>query len=211
MEANSICYSLEISVLFLSRSVKTLNKKELRAQGIQNLKKLANQSKLKAKKEQQILALFFASQQWKNAKTVAVIKAVDFEFDMDKVMHKAFATGKKVVVPKSLPERKLAFYEVDEQTRYYVTNFGVEEPVSNLFVTKEEIDLVIVPGLIFSTKGYRIGFGGGFYDRYLATYQGETCSLVFSEQLNDRWTADAFDMPVHRIYTDTYKIKEEKE
>lgn len=182
-----------------------MNKKELREQGIQNLKKLADNPKVKGKKEQQILSMFFASRQWKVAKTVAVIKAVDFEFDTDKVMQRGVAEGKKVVVPKSLPERKLAFYEVDERTSYRVTKFGVEEPVSNLFVTQEEIDLIIVPGLIFSAKGYRIGFGGGFYDRYLATYEGMTCSLVFSEQLNDGWSEDAFDIPVSHIYTDTYK------
>lgn len=190
--------------------MKLLNKKELRQHGIQNLKKLADKSKIKSKKEQQILALFFASQQWKKAQTVAVIKAVDFEFDTDKVMARAFLEGKEIVVPKSLPERQLAFYEVDAETDYYMTKFGVEEPKSNLFVTKEEIDLVVVPGLVFSTKGYRIGFGGGFYDRYLAEYRGDTCSLVFSEQLNDTWEADAFDIPVMRIYTDSFKIEEEQ-
>ena len=210
LERNSICYSIEISVLFPSRSVKPLDKKELRQQGIQKLKELADKPKIKSAKEQQILALFFASQQWKKAQTVAVIKAVDFEFDTEKVMARAFLEGKKIVVPKSLPERQLAFYEVDEKTNYYVTKFGVEEPESNLFVTKEEIDLIVVPGLVFSTKGYRVGFGGGFYDRYLATYQGETCSLVFSEQMNDTWEADAFDIPVTKIYTDTFNIEEER-
>ncbi|NLM66896.1 MAG: 5-formyltetrahydrofolate cyclo-ligase, partial [Enterococcus sp.] len=49
------------------------------------------------------------------------------------------------------------------------------------------------------------GFGGGFYDRYLADYQGETCSLVFSEQLYDDWEVEDFDIPVQKIYTDSYK------
>ncbi|MHC5267570.1 5-formyltetrahydrofolate cyclo-ligase [Enterococcus sp. LJL98] len=187
-----------------------MSKKELRQQGIQRLKQLASNPQLKSEKESQILALFFASRQWKLAKTIAVIRPVDFELDTKKVMNRAFIEGKKVVVPKSLPERRLAFYEVDTQTKYYQTKFGVEEPESNLFVTQEEIDLLIVPGLVFSTKGYRIGFGGGFYDRYLATYQGETCSLVFSEQINNTWKKDPFDLPVAKIYTDQLKVEEER-
>ena len=72
-------------------------------------------------------------------------------------------------------------------------------------IDKEEIDLIVVPGLLFSSRGFRIGFGGGFYDRYLADYQGETCSLVFSEQLYDDWEVEDFDIPVQKIYTDSYK------
>ena len=182
-----------------------MDKKERRQFAIQKLKKLARQSDLKDKKENQILALFFASKQWRNAQSVALVKAVDFEFDTDKVMQQAFLEGKKVLVPKSLPERQLAFYEVDKQTEYKTTKFGVKEPLSNLFLPKEEIDLIIVPGLLFSSQGYRIGFGGGFYDRYLADYQGKTCSLVFSEQLLDDWEVEKFDIPVQKIYTDSYK------
>lgn len=185
-----------------------LSKKQLREQGIQVLKKLANHTALKAKKEQQILTLLFASQQWKTSDTIAVTKALAFEFDTEKVIQRALLQGKKVVVPKSLPERKLAFYEVDEDTVYQRTQFGVEEPISNLIVTKEEIELIVVPGLVFSSKGYRIGFGGGYYDRYLADYQGRTCSLVFAEQLNNEWTNEPLDVAVERIYTDSYKMKE---
>ncbi|MBM7708336.1 5-formyltetrahydrofolate cyclo-ligase [Enterococcus lemanii] len=182
-----------------------MDKKERRQFAIQKLKELARHEKLKNKKEKQILALFFASKQWKEAQSVAVVKAVDFEFDTSKVMRQAFLEGKKVLVPKSLPERRLAFYEVDTQTEYTTTKFGVEEPLSNLFLPKDEIDLIVVPGLLFSSRGFRIGFGGGFYDRYLADYQGKTCSLVFSEQLYDDWEVEEFDIPVQKIYTDSYK------
>lgn len=185
-----------------------LSKKQLREQGIRALKKLANHPAQKTKKEQQILTLLFASQQWKTSDTIAVTKALAFEFDTEKVIQRALLQGKKVVVPKSLPERKLAFYEVDEDTDYQRTQFGVEEPISNLIVTKEEIELIVVPGLVFSSKGYRIGFGGGYYDRYLADYQGRTCSLVFAEQLNNEWMNEPLDVAVERIYTDSYKMKE---
>ena len=74
-----------------------LSKKQLREQGIRALKKLANHPALKAKKEQQILTLLFASQQWKTSDTIAVTKALAFEFDTGKVIQRALLQGKKVV------------------------------------------------------------------------------------------------------------------
>ncbi|WP_414841477.1 5-formyltetrahydrofolate cyclo-ligase [Enterococcus saccharolyticus] len=182
-----------------------MEKTELRQSGIATLKKLAEQPKKKAKKEEMILALFFASWIWKEANVIGMIRSTPFEFNTEPIMQRAWAENKRVVVPKSLPKRQLAFYEVDPRTAYRTTKFGVDEPVSALHVSKEEIDVLLVPGIIFSKDGYRIGFGGGFYDRYLAEYKGRTCSLVFSEQLNNDWQPDSFDLPVARIFTDTFK------
>lgn len=59
--------------------------------------------------------------------------------------------------------------------------------------------------MVFSTKGYRIGFGGGYYDRFLQDYPNQTVSLVFGEQLRDDWQAEKFDRPVNKLITDTFK------
>lgn len=188
-----------------------MNKEQNRKIAIQQLKKIASHTKKKADKETIILSLLFASKEWKEARTIAVIKPLDFEFDTNKIAKRAFMEGKRVTRPKSLPNRQLAFYEVDPLSQYVVTKFGVEEPVSELMIDKSAIDLIVVPGLIFSSKGYRIGFGGGFYDRYLADYEGQTCAVVFAEQMNDDWLPDAFDIPVQRIYTDFVKEVEVSE
>lgn len=182
-----------------------MNKEMSRQKAIQQLKKIASHPKKKAEKESIVLSLFFASKEWKEAETIALVRPLDFEFDTNKIAKKAFAQGKRVVVPKSLPNRRLAFYEVHAASQYVVTKFGVEEPVSELLIEKTAIDLIVVPGLLFSSEGYRIGFGGGFYDRYLADYEGQTCSMVFAEQINNNWEVDAFDIPVGHIYTDFVK------
>lgn len=83
-----------------------------------------------------------------------------------------------------------------------LSSFGVEEPLVFEKVVKDEIDLLIVPGLIFSSEGYRIGFGGGYYDRFLKDFQGPTVSLAFGEQIRDDWQPENFDIPVAKIITD---------
>lgn len=182
-----------------------MEKAAMRQAAIQQLKKLASHEKRKNEKEDIILSLFFASKEWREAQTIALIRPTDFEFNMNKIAEKAFLVGKKVVVPKSLAKRQLAFYEVDALSQYTISKFGVEEPVSALLADKKAIDLIVVPGLIFSKKGYRVGFGGGFYDRFLADYQGMTCAMVFSEQIKEDWLPEVFDIPVQRIFTDSYK------
>ena len=63
--------------------------------------------------------------------------------------------------------------------------FGLLEPIEaeTDFVAKDNIDLLIVPGIAFTEPGYRTGVGGGYYDRYLQHYQGRTVSLAFHEQI----------------------------
>ncbi|MDN6639533.1 MAG: 5-formyltetrahydrofolate cyclo-ligase [Tetragenococcus sp.] len=180
-----------------------MDKALLRQKAKARLEDLTKHPDKKQKKEQQITTLLFHSQLWKNAKTIGMVRSQTFEFNTQPILNKALDQGKKVVVPKTLPGRQLGFYEVDENTDYQLSDFGIEEPASDLDVAKNEIDLLLVPGLIFSKKGYRIGFGKGYYDRFLQDFSGKTCGLVFAEQLNDDWQAEEFDQPVMRIYTDT--------
>jgi len=183
--------------------VETMDKSLLRQQGKQKLEELAKHKGKKRKKEQQITTLLFHSKLWKEAQTIGMVRSQSFELNTEPIMKKALSQGKKVVVPKTLPERQLNFYEVDENTTYQLSDFGIEEPLNNLVTAKNDIDLILVPGLIFSKKGYRIGFGKGYYDRFLEDFSGKTCGLAFSEQLNDDWKAEAFDQAVMRIYTDS--------
>ncbi|WP_430609582.1 5-formyltetrahydrofolate cyclo-ligase [Enterococcus sp. DIV0876] len=176
-----------------------MEKAFLRKQMISTLEQLPK--KRKQKKEVLIQQLLFASQDWQNAKSVGVIRSLPFEFDTQAIFAQAAKENKRIAVPKTV-NKALHFFEVDARTRYQKSAFGVDEPISEKEAT--QLDLVLVPGLIFSTSGYRIGFGGGYYDRFLATYSGHTISLVFSEQINDQWRPEAFDIPVDKIITDTY-------
>lgn len=94
----------------------------------------------------------------------------------------------------------MVFHWVDSDTAYYTTKFGVEEPEIEKVASPDELDLLIVPGLVFNRSGYRIGFGGGYYDRYLANYKGKTCSFVFAEQLMEDWQIEEFDQPIQQLF-----------
>ncbi|MFV0557529.1 MAG: 5-formyltetrahydrofolate cyclo-ligase [Enterococcus sp.] len=177
-------------------------KKELRQQGLAQMRELTNQPESKKLKEHQILEQLFQSRLWQDARTIGVTRSIALELNTQPIFERGFAQKKQLVVPKSLANREMIFYQVDETTQYEVTNFGVEEPLSEQVVHAEMIDLLIVPGVVFTPNGYRIGFGGGYYDRYLQSYPGRTCSLVFSDCLNESWQPESFDIPVEQIFTD---------
>ena len=80
------------------------------------------------------------------------------------------------------------------------TSFGLMEPASDLAVEKSEIDLIHVPGVVFNAEGYRIGYGAGYYDRYLSDFEGETVSTVYPCQKHD-FQPDSYDIPVKEVVT----------
>lgn len=84
----------------------------------------------------------------------------------------AMQEGKQVAVPRTFKGGKMHFYQVFPETIYDTSAFGVEEPpLTAAEITATAIDLLIVPGIVFNRAGYRIGFGGGFYDRYLEHFR----------------------------------------
>lgn len=82
-----------------------------------------------------------------------------------------------------------------------LNGYGIPEPVEVVESSPEEIDLVIVPGLVFSPLGYRIGYGGGYYDRFLAGYKGRTAAMVLAEFITPFLVPDSYDLPVERVFS----------
>lgn len=99
--------------------------------------------------------------QWIEAKTVALTMPMRMEFQLDLIVQEARSAGKTIFVPVTMPDKTLVFVEWNEQTTFKRTSYGVLEPVIDsthpLFEAKD-LDLIIVPGLLYSTKGDRIGF-----------------------------------------------------
>ena len=90
--------------------------------------------------------------------------------------------GKRIAVPKCIhATREMDFRLITSYDNLETVYMDLLEPIvdETISVEKDEIDLQIVPGVVFSDEGYRIGFGGGYYDRYLTDYKGIRLSLAF--------------------------------
>ncbi|CAI9388699.1 5-formyltetrahydrofolate cyclo-ligase [Niallia sp. Sow4_A1] len=126
------------------------------------------------------------------------------EVDTYQIIRMCWQLGKEVSVPKCIPEtRQMLFRKLESFNQLESVYSNLFEPIMEKTerTNPEEIDLLLVPGLAFSRNGYRIGFGGGYYDRFLESYKGETISLAFSMQVKERIPLQKHDLAVQKIIT----------
>lgn len=139
------------------------------------------------------------------AQTIALTMSNFPEVETRIMIRYLWNNQKIVLIPKcDVKFKKMHFYKIDSFDQLEIVYAGIEEPNPSLTeeVLPHEIDLLIVPGVLFNREGYRIGFGGGYYDRFLQTFKGETLSLAFDEQIKENLPIETHDLPVDMIVTD---------
>lgn len=152
----------------------------------------------------------FEEEVWKQAKVVGITISRPPEVDTYQIIRKAWELGKQIVAPKCYPkERKLAFRTLTEFSQLESVYYGLLEPIEEQTeeLLPENINLLIVPGLAYTREGYRLGFGGGYYDRYLSDFRGDTISLCFQSQVISQFSIEEHDIPVSKIITNNEVIK----
>ena len=177
----------------------TYAKKELRKAYVARLQQLDLNTRLK--EEEQLASRLYDQPEWLEARTVAITMSQSFEINTAPIILHARHEGRRVVIPRTLPKRQMEFVTLTEESEFEESNFGVLEPVGGEVVTPEGIDLFVCPGVAFTLSGKRLGFGGGYYDRYLAKYAGPKVALALPTQLadEDEWEADDFDVPMDKV------------
>ncbi|MCF3941962.1 5-formyltetrahydrofolate cyclo-ligase [Oceanobacillus alkalisoli] len=164
----------------------------------------------KAEIEKEIIQNLINSELWKQATTVGITVSAGFEWDTEALIKEGWKERKTVVVPKCVPDvRRLDFYKLDHFEQLEASYFNLREPnpSETVKVDKQEIDLLVVPGLVFDERGYRVGFGGGYYDRFLTDYPNRTVSLLYSGQLVAEVPKESFDVPVEYLITENGFVK----
>ena len=139
------------------------------------------------------------------ASVIATYLPFPHEVDTSFLIDAAQEDGKQVVIPKTYPKGRMEFVAYDPQ-KLKQTSFGLLEPEEGSpAIDQSEIDLIHVPGVAFQKDGYRLGYGGGYYDRYLADYDGATVSTIYACQEVD-FTPAPHDVPVKEVLVDESTI-----
>lgn len=144
---------------------------------------------------------------YKNSKSIFCYCSTKSEVHTYDIIMSALKDDKEVAVPKVISDEGLMKAIKIESLGVLVTGkYNILEPAS----TEElkDIDLVIVPGLLFNKKGYRVGYGKGFYDRYLKVKDSLSVGICFEFQITDLDFQDEYDIPVNYICTEKsiYKV-----
>ncbi len=127
------------------------------------------------------------------------------EVNTDYIIARAWQQQKRVLVPLCKPEtREMTVFAIETFADVEPGYFGIREPKKNSLqpVAKEEIELVVVPAVAFDRRGYRVGYGGGYYDRFLQDMQVPKIGLAFSCQLVPEVPVGPYDLPVPGILTE---------
>ena len=171
-------------------------KSELRKQVLQEMKALSQEQKQAI--DQALTERLLQHPFYQEAKIIATYLSFPHEFQTQELIEQALKDGKKVLIPKTYPKGRMDFVVYDPQ-QLVKTSFGLLEPEGELTVIDScQIDLIHVPGLVFTTEGYRIGYGGGYYDRYLTGYKGHTISTLYPFQIQE-FIPDDHDIPVQEV------------
>lgn len=179
-----------------------MDKQTARNQQIATLKAYPNSQREAETK--QIVQKLTAMPEWQAAQSIATTVSGPFEFDTAGVIAAAQAAGKTVYLPKVMPKRQMAFMQHPGADNLIRSSFGLLEPAYNESTLNNQPDLVIVPGLAYALDSHkRLGFGGGYYDRFLAHYHGTSIALALPIQVftSAFWPEEQFDVALQHILT----------
>lgn len=174
-----------------------MNKQELR-QAIRARKRAMTEEDILRRSE--ILAEKFArSNAYRAAKTIYGYLPYNQEVRTVPMLRRALEEGKRVAVPKVYGD-DMKFIYLDDLSQVTKGYAGIPEPVADGPVAQDETALVLMPGLAFDRAGHRIGYGGGFYDKFLAREPHHpTVALCYDFQVMDRLETEEFDIPVDLV------------
>ena len=152
-----ITFCKRLSIRFTEGERKlTHSKKEMRKAYLARLQQLDQNTRLR--EQHRLAQKLYDLPQWTNAKTVALTMSQSFELDTAPLILHARHEGKRVLVPRTLPKRQMEFVQIDEDTEFEETGFGVLEPLAGKVLQPQEIDLIVVPGvaLLLMASGWAL-------------------------------------------------------
>lgn len=153
------------------------------------------------------------SGQYERARIILSYSAIRSEVDTDRLNRETLIQGKELYLPRTYAgQKRMSFYPVRDLAKLASGYQGILEPQETVsfesradeenFLAKEEV-LMVMPGVAFDERGFRMGYGGGYYDRYLFQYGAGITSIlaVFEEQKVSLLPTDEFDVKPDFIYS----------
>ena len=171
-----------------------MDKKELR-QGIRERKRAMTEEEI-VRRSEALGKAFVDSALYRAAETIYGYLPYNQEVRTVPMLEQALRDGKKVAVPKVVGD-EMVFIYLSDLTQVEKGYAGIPEPIANDPVAHDETALVLMPGLAFDREGHRIGYGGGFYDKFLQREtKHPTLALCYEFQMMEHLETEEHDIPV---------------
>lgn len=176
-----------------------IRKKYMNKRNLMSVKEINNLSTI-------ISSKIFETDEYKNSDTLFTYIGVKSELKTTEIIKKAWADSKKVAVPVVINNKhEMVFTKINDFNTLYENKFGILEPKidENNILKSNKKTLIIVPGIAFDFKKNRIGYGGGYYDKYLSENKFmASIGICFDFQIIENIPAEPFDYKVNIIISE---------
>ena len=173
------------------------SKQQLRRE-IRQKKRAMTESEIR-EKSTRLAQMFFDTEQYRNARSLYGYLPFNQEVRTQPILEQALRDGKRVALPRCIG-KEMIFIWVEDFDHLEKSEFGAPQPALQGPSADDPSALVLMPGLVFDRAGNRIGYGGGYYDRFLAQEPNHpTVALCYDFQLVEQLETDEFDIPADRI------------
>lgn len=174
-----------------------MNKQELR-RAIRERKRAMTEEEI-VERSNALAEKFYNTPAYQAASTIYGYLPYNQEVRTVPMLQRALDDGKRVAVPKVYGE-EMRFIYLEDLTQVSKGYAGIPEPIADAPVAEDKQALVLMPGLAFDPQGHRIGYGGGFYDRFLAQEPHHpTLALCYEFQMQAHLDTEEFDIPVDTV------------
>ena len=174
-----------------------MNKQELR-RAIRERKRAMTEEEI-VERSNALAEKFYNTPAYQAASTIYGYLPYNQEVRTVPMLQRALDEGKRVAVPKVYGE-EMRFIYLDDLTQVSKGYAGIPEPIADAPVAEDQRALVLMPGLAFDPQGHRIGYGGEFYDRFLAQEPHHpTLALCYEFQMQAHLDTEEFDIPVDTV------------
>lgn len=145
--------------------------------------------------------------EFQTAKTISSFVSFGNEISMSRLNSYILSLNKTLALPYIEPKTKtMLFYEVDILSELVQNTFGILEPNPSIhrLVDYKTIDCVLTPGVAFDAHGYRLGYGGGFYDRFFSQIEKTIPKIGIAYELQkvEALPVESYDYPIHKLITE---------
>ena len=174
-----------------------MNKQELR-KAIRTRKRAMTEEEIE-RRSQALCRKFLESSAYRSCKTLYGYLPYNQEVRTVPILRQALADGKQVAVPKVYGDdmKFIVLTDLSQVSKGYA---GIPEPIADGPVAEDQTALVLMPGLAFDPQGHRIGYGGGFYDKFLSREpKHPTLALCYEFQMVEHLETEEFDIPVDTV------------
>ena len=145
--------------------------------------------------------------EYQESQSIALFFSTPFEVDTKSLIEYSLKQNKSVYLPRVVDKHQMVFIKINDLNKEHFTlsKYGIYEPIGES--TTDNIDLTIVPGLCFDKRGFRVGYGGGFYDYYLSNHNTTKVGICYDNQITDEIDIDEYDIQMDILVTEKQVIR----